>query len=218
MGTSCAILWDLDGVIVDSGDLHHRSFEHVLKDYGIEFPRSMFLKSFGRNNDSVLEMAIGRKPDQEMKEIVNIRKEEWYCQHIAGNLKLLPGALEWLKWFKANGIPQAIASSAPMENITLSLDEFKLGNYFDAVVSGNRIIGKPDPKVFLRAAAALQTDPSQCIVFEDSIAGMQGALAGGMRCITVATTHPVSEFADATIRLEKLTDISEKQMRELLGI
>ncbi len=216
MGTSCAILWDLDGVIVDSGELHHRSFEIILKEYGIDFPHSMFVKTFGRNNNSVLEMAIGRKPDLEMKETVNLRKEEWFCQHIPGNLKLLPGALEWLKWFRENGIPQAIASSAPMQNITLSLDEFKIGNYFDAIVSGNRIVGKPDPKVFLRAAAALQTDPSRCIVFEDSIAGMQGALAGGMRCITVATTHPITEFAGATLQLERLTDISEQQMRALI--
>jgi sugar-phosphatase len=85
-------------------------------------------------------------------------------------------------------------------------------------VSGNKIVGKPNPKVFLRAAAALQTDPSRCVVIEDSIAGMQGALAGGMRCITVATTHPISAFEKATIRLERLTDITEDQMRDFLNI
>ncbi len=217
MGTNCAILWDLDGVIVDSGNLHYESFKFVMKDYGIDYPYSTFVKTFGRNNESVLEMAIGKKPDPEMCQIVNDRKEEWYCRNIPGNLKLLPGALDWLSWFKKNGIPQAIASSAPMENITLTLDEFQLGNYFDAVVTGNRIVGKPNPKVFLRAAAALETPPSRCIVFEDSIAGMQGAFAGGMRCITVATTHPISEFSEATIRLQSLTDLSERQMLDLLN-
>lgn len=216
MGKNCAILWDLDGVIVDSANLHYQSFKVVMADYGVDYAYSTFVKTFGRNNESVLEMAIGHKPDPEMKQIVNDRKEEWYCQNIPGNLKLLPGALDWLSWFKKNGFPQAIASSAPMENITLSLDEFKIGNYFDAVVSGNRIIGKPDPKVFLRAAAALETHPSRCIVFEDSIAGMQGALTGGMKCVTVATTHPITAFTNATIRVQSLADLTENQILELL--
>ncbi len=217
MNKPCAILWDLDGVIVDSGDLHYRSFKIVLENHGIDFPYSVFVKSFGRNNDSVLEMTIGRKPDDLLKQEVNDQKEDWYCDNIPGNLELLPGAEDWLKWFRKNNIPQAIASSAPMRNITLSLDEFQLGNYFDAVVSGNRIEGKPNPKVFLRAAAALQVPPEHCIVIEDSLAGLQGALAAGMRCITVATTHPISEFASATISLDRLTDLSVEQITNLIN-
>jgi HAD superfamily hydrolase (TIGR01509 family) len=217
MKPHCAILWDLDGVIVDSGELHHRSFEVILAEYGLEFPLSKFQKTFGRNNDSVLEMVIGKKPDPEWRETVNFRKEKWFCQHIHDGLKLLPGVLEWLKWFDSQNIPQAVASSAPMENITLSLDEFELSNYFQAIISGNRIAGKPDPKVFLRAAAALETPPEKCIVIEDTIHGMQGAFAGGMRCITVATTLPISEFASATIALNRLTDLSKQQMLDLIN-
>jgi beta-phosphoglucomutase len=217
MISPCAIIWDLDGVIVDSADLHFHSFEIVLKSYGYDFPHSVFLESFGRNNDSILELTIGRKPEPEMKADVNFRKEDWFCQHIHGNLKLFSGALDWLKWFKNHNIPQAIASSAPMENITLSMDEFHLGNYFQSIISGNQIVGKPDPKVFLRAAAALETSPDRCIVFEDSIAGMQGALAGGMRCITVATTHPITEFSQATLQLNRLTDLTESQMQSLIN-
>jgi HAD superfamily hydrolase (TIGR01509 family) len=217
MKPQCAILWDLDGVIVDSGELHHKSFEVILAEYGLEFPISTFQKTFGRNNDSVLEMVIGKKPDPEWREIVNFRKEEWFCQHIHGGLKLCPGALKWIKWFDANKIPQAVASSAPMENITRSLDEFQLSNYFQAVVSGNRIVGKPDPKVFLRAAASLETPPEKCIVIEDTIHGMQGAFAGRMRCITVATTLPITEFKDATISLNRLTDLTEKQILDLIN-
>jgi HAD superfamily hydrolase (TIGR01509 family) len=215
MNSPYAILWDLDGVIVDSGKIHFKSFVAIFKEYGYEFPYSTFLKTFGRNNDSVIEIAIGRKPDIEMKEDIITRKEDWYCQHIHGRLKMLPGALEWLRWFKANGFPQAIASSAPMENVTRSLDEFRLGNFFDAIISGSRIPGKPDPKVFLRAAAALEINPSRCIVIEDSIAGMQGALAGGMQCITVATTHTRSEFTQATLALDSLTDLTEEQIYSL---
>lgn len=217
MKTPCAILWDLDGVIVDSADLHYRSFKIVMENHGFDFPYDTFIKSFGRNNDSILELTIGRKPETSLKEEINFQKEEWFCQHIKGNLKILPGAINWLKWFRLNGIPQAIASSAPMQNITLTLDEFGLGNYFDSVISGNRITGKPDPKVFLRAAAALEIPPARCIVFEDSIAGMHGALAGGMRCITVATTHPITEFSQATLQLNQLTDLTEAQIQVLIN-
>lgn len=217
MNTSRAILWDLDGVIVDSADLHFKSFQIVMKNHGVDFSYNAFLKSFGRNNDSVLEDAIGRKPDDALKKEVSFQKEEWFCQHIPGNLKLFPGAKDWLQWFNERQIPQAIASSAPMENIILSLNEFDLGNYFDALISGNRIVAKPDPKVFLRAAAVLETSPERCIVFEDSIAGMRGALAAGMRCITVATTHPITEFQQATLSLPRLTDLSEEHILKLLN-
>lgn len=216
MNTSCAILWDLDGVIVDSADLHYRSFKIVLANHGFDFTYETFLKSFGRNNDSVLEVSIGRKPEEKLREEVNFQKEEWYCQNIPGNLKLFPAAEFWLRWFRNHQIPQAIASSAPMENITLSLNEFHLANFFDVVVSGNRIVGKPDPKVFLRAAAALETAPEKCIVFEDSMAGMQGALTAGMSCITVATTHPIGEFENATIALQSLSDLKEEQVLSLI--
>ena len=216
MNKPFSILWDLDGVIVDSGELHHKSFEAIFNEYGYDYPYSTFIESFGRNNDSVIERAIGHKPDREMKEDIEKRKEEWYCQHIHGNLQMLPGALDWLTWFKTRGFSQAIASSAPMENITRSLDEFQLGNFFDAIVSGCHIPGKPDPKVFLRAAAALETTPDFCIVIEDSLAGMQGALAGGMKCITVATTHPRSSFGPASLALERLTDLTEEQVNKLI--
>lgn len=217
MSSQCAILWDLDGVIIDSGELHYRSFEFVMAEYGLKFPYSLFQKTFGKNNDFVLEMVIGKKPEPEWKEEVNFRKEKYFCEHIHGNLKLIPGALDWIKWFDVRSIPMAIASSAPMENITLSLDEFELGNYFQAIISGNRIVGKPDPKVFLRAAAALETPPEKCIVFEDTVHGMQGAFAGGMRCVTVATTLPITEFSNATMAVNRLTDISEMQMLELIS-
>jgi len=210
-----SILWDLDGVIVDSGELHYQSFKAIFEEYGYDYPYSTFIESFGRNNDSVIERAINHKPSRQMKEDIEKRKEEWYCQHIHQNLQMFPGALHWLTWFKFKGFSQAIASSAPMENITRSLDEFQLGNFFDAIISGCRIPGKPDPKVFLRAAAALETPPSRCIVIEDSLAGMQGALAGGMKCITVATTHPRSSFGQASLALERLTDLTEEQIYRL---
>jgi beta-phosphoglucomutase len=216
MTPQCAILWDLDGVIVDSGELHHHSFEVVLADYGLKFPYEIFQKTFGRNNDSVLEMVIGEKPDPVWRDTVNKRKEEWFCQNIHGRLKLLPGVIHWLNWFDEKGIPQAVASSAPMENITRSLDEFQLSNYFQAVISGNRIEGKPNPKVFLRAAASLEVSPEKCIVIEDTIHGMQGAFAGGMRCITVATTLPIEEFSEATISLDRLSDLTEQQVLDLI--
>jgi beta-phosphoglucomutase len=216
MKSPFAVIWDLDGVIVDSGRLHYKSFVAIFKVYGYEFPYSTFQKTFGRNNDSVIEEAIGRKPDNAMKEDIIKRKEGWYCDHIHRNLKMLPGAMDWIAWFYGRSIPQAIASSAPMENVTRSLDEFHISNFFEAIISGSRIPGKPDPKVFLRAAAALETDPAHCIVFEDSLAGMQGALAGGMQCVTVATTHPRASFDKATLALERLTDLTEAEMLRLM--
>jgi beta-phosphoglucomutase len=102
----------------------------------------------------------------------------------------LPGVLTWLGQFQAWEFKQAITSSAPPENIEFLVVELKIKEYFDEIVSGFDLPGKPNPDVFLNAADSLHINPDNCIIIEDAIAGVEGAKRAGMKCIAVTTTNP----------------------------
>ena len=107
--------------------------------------------------------------------------------------------MDWLDRLRATGIRQAVASSAPPENINTLVDELGIRAYFEAIVSGYDIPGKPDPAVFLKAASEIDLPPQRCIVVEDAVAGVQAAKRAGMRCIAVTTTNPAHALSDADI-------------------
>ena len=110
-----------------------------------------------------------------------------------------------------------MASSAPAANIDVLVDELGLWPYFQAIVSGALLPSKPDPSVFLQAAAAIEIAPSQCLVFEDAVAGVGAARRAGMRCIAVTTTNPAAALADADLVVERLDGLTEAAFWSLLG-
>ncbi len=121
---------------------------------------------------------------------ISEKKESLFRELIKGKAEPLPGVLDWLRQFQAWGIKQAITSSAPPENIEVLVAELKIEEFFDAIVSGFDLPGKPNPDVFLKAANTIQMEPENCIVIEDAIAGVEGAKRAGMKCIAVTTTNP----------------------------
>lgn len=210
-----AVLWDMDGVLIDTGDLHYLTWKMALEELGYIFSKEQFIATFGKNNDSTLEMLFGARPDPELSMKITDRKETLFREMIKGKAELLPGVLDWLALFKEWGTRQAVASSAPVENIDVLVDELAIRPYFDAIVSGADLQGKPAPDVFLKAAAALEVSPAQCIVIEDTVHGVQGARAAGMRCIAVTTTNPANALSDAHLVLEDLTELDEEKLAAL---
>ena len=149
------ILWDMDGVLVDTADAHYQSWLDVLAPYGINFDRDIFNTTFGMNNQSIIYKLFGKDiPDEEFARISD-EKELAFRTAIKGKVTLLPGVRDWLDCFYANHIPQAVASSAPMENIDAVLDETGIRSYFQAIISAFGMPGKPDPWVFLEAGKRL---------------------------------------------------------------
>jgi beta-phosphoglucomutase-like phosphatase (HAD superfamily) len=110
---------------------------------------------------------------------------------------------------KNAGVRQAIASSAPQENIDVLVDGLGLRQYFAAIVSGATLPGKPNPDVFLEAARQIGVPPSACVVVEDAIAGVQAARNAGMRCIAVTTTNRADKLAAADIVVDRLDELDE---------
>jgi len=202
-----AVLWDMDGVLVDSGELHYQSWLETLTDLSIPFDREKFRQTFGMNNAGILTVLLGRQPDAEFLEMVSDRKEGRYRQMIPGRLQLLPGVSTWLSSLQKQGIPQAVASSAPQANIEAVVDALEIRKFFSARVSAYFMPGKPHPAVFLEAARQLGVKPGDCVVVEDAVAGVTAARKAGMYCIAVTTTHPRQSLSGADLVVDSLEDL-----------
>ena len=211
------ILWDMDGVLVDTAEYHYRSWVQALTEMGIPIDRQSFGLVFGRNNRDTLETLLGGPPQAELLAGVSQRKESLFREFIHGKARLLPGVLDWLERLRRLGARQAVASSAPQENIDYLVDELGVRSYFMALCAGHELPGKPDPAIFLLAASALGLPPEDCIVIEDSLAGIAAAKRAGMPCIAVATTNPPEKLAGAGLVLERLDRLDvEIAIRQLL--
>lgn len=125
--------------------------------------------------------------------------------------------VDWLGRFTRAGFPQAVASSAPQENIDAIMEGLHLTASFDALVSGSALPGKPDPATFLLAAKRLGMRPEDCLVIEDAKVGVQAAKAGGMKCVAVCTTLPASDLREADMVVERLDDLTPEALQTLFA-
>jgi len=202
------ILWDLDGVLVDSGAAHYQAWSKTCARYSIPFSPEAFQRTFGMNNAGIVATLIGHVIASERVSEISLYKEELFRQTIHGHAQIFPGVRLWLDRFQGAKLPQAVASSAPSANIDVTVDELGVRSYFTAVVSGAEMPGKPDPAVFLEAARRIGVPPEDCLVIEDSVAGVQAALRGGMKCLAVTTTNPRAVLKDAHLILDSLELLS----------
>src|SRR5262245_24562296 len=189
-----AIIWDVDGTLVDTAEQHFHAWDRLAAEIGRPFTRPDFAATFGmRNPEIVRALFLPDADDRRCRELGG-RKEELYRASVRQEgTRLLPGAGRLLAAFAAAGWPQAVGSSAPPGNLELLLGLTGTQGYFAAVVTGDDVRrGKPDPEVFLAAAAKLGVDPRRCVVFEDAVAGVRAAKVGGMACVAVTFVghHP----------------------------
>ncbi len=210
-----AVIWDLDGVILDSADEHRRAWHRLAKEEGLLFTDEQFWATFGQRNDTIIPLLWGEMSPERVRVLAD-RKEAYFREFIRETAAPLPGAIELLRALKEAGYRQALASSTPKANIDLISQVLGLEQYLTALVSGESVAhGKPAPDVFLRAATELKTEPGKCLVIEDAVAGVQAALAGGMYCIAVAYGRDVPGLRAATLTVKDLTEVTVERIREL---
>lgn len=216
MTTKQGVLWDLDGVIVDSGEFHFLAWSETLSEHSIPFSRELFQATFGMNNAGILAVLMGQPPAPELLAEISDRKEQRFRQAVRGRARPLPGVPGWLERLKTAGVRQAVASSAPPENIDALVDELDLRGYFDAIISGFDLPGKPDPALFLKVARLIGVPPEQCVVVEDAVAGVEAAKRAGMKCIAVTTTNPPHALEAADVIVERLDALPANAFQHLL--
>ena len=192
-----AFLWDMDGVIVDSGAPHFESWRQAFAARGTIYTEAQFESFFGTRDDYIIRRVLGPIPEAEIKEIAD-DKERRYRNLIRGNVHVFPGVLSLLKAMKQGGFRVAMGTSAPRENVDAVAQQIGLHEYFDAVVSGEDVTeGKPSPEIYLAAAAKLGARPSDCVVFEDAPHGVEAAKLAGMKCVAITNSHPAEALQAA---------------------
>lgn len=194
------VIFDLDGVIVSTDNCHYLAWKRMADEEGIEFDRTINERLRGVSRMESLDIIL-EKADKEYseaeKQAMAARKNGYYVELIGSLTEndILPGAMDMLNGLKEKGIKVAVGSSS--RNTPIILKQIGLSDFFDAVADGNAIKNsKPDPEVFLLAAKLLNLDPANCLVVEDADAGVQAALAGGMRVLGVgsASVNPTATF------------------------
>jgi HAD superfamily hydrolase (TIGR01509 family) len=210
-----AILWDMDGVLADTSQLHFETWERVLNEQGIPFDRQKFHLIYGLKNRDLLPFLAGKHLESNWIDWVADQKELAFRQALPNHLTILPGVLDWLQNFNSWGWKQAVASSAPPENVEALVDELNIRKYFDALVTPGDLPGKPDPAVFLLAASWLGVSPLNCVVIEDSIPGIEAARSAGMHSIAVTTTNPPEALTRADIIVDTMDHLTVKQVESL---
>ncbi len=214
--TTSGVLWDMDGVLADTGEFHYQSWVEVLQDYDVSFSSGFFRDTFGMNNAGILSVLFGEKLTPELLTEISDRKEAWFREAVRGHAEPLPGVRMWLERLRNDGVRQGIASSAPSANINTLVDGLGIRDYFDVLVSGVDLPGKPEPALFLKVAGLLDVTPAHCIVVEDAVAGVEAAKRAGMKCIAVTTTNPSCALQMADVVVERLDALPEDTFHRLL--
>ncbi len=211
-----AVLWDMDGTLLDSSEYHWQSWRETLAVENYELSREKFISFFGQRNDMILHGIFGpRYPARDLRRVSDIKEERYRELLRAGGIELLPGVERWLKRLQREGWKQAIASSAPLLNIKAILDVLHLRHLFDAIVTAEDVErGKPDPQVFLAAAKKVNVPPARCVVVEDAPAGTEAGRRAGMHTIGVLSEHPALRADIVVHTLEELPDTAFDDLLE----
>ena len=207
MSVSRAVLWDMDGTLIDSEEFHWISWRDTLAKEGIVITREQFLSSFGQRNDSIIPQWLGAGSSPERIERIANAKEELYRYLIIHNgISPLPGVAHWVRQLHQQGWIQAVASAAPRANIDAVLEALSATHIFQGIVSAEDVHrGKPDPEVYLTAASRVGVPPERCIVVEDAVTGVEGARRAGIKSIGVSGNGK-NLPADLVIRSLELLD------------
>jgi len=204
--SSVAVLFDLDGVIVDSREHHLAAWTAFAREYTPHAPADYFHRTFGLRNDAIIGGLIKGIDTKTLAELAE-RKEAMFRDAARGRLVLLPGVDALLGFLDEQAVPKAIVTSTPRANLDMILETLGISGRFEALVAEEDAAkGKPDPDGFLVAASRINVEPGRCVVIEDAPAGLQAAKAAGMRAIGVTTTRPPADLGDADLVVESLAE------------
>jgi beta-phosphoglucomutase len=192
-------LFDMDGVLVDSGAYHRAAWRALLAELGAPPADPEFWRlTIGRPVEEALPLLLGRRLSDAEIARHSRRKTDLYHRLADGRFEAVPGAVPFVRSLVRAGVPRALATSASVWSVQAVLESLELATAFPVIVTDEDVRrGKPDPEVYLTAAARLGVAPGACLVFEDSLVGIEAARRAGMRPYGLATTHTKAELLAA---------------------
>jgi beta-phosphoglucomutase family hydrolase len=211
------VIFDWDGVVIDSSAQHERSWELLAEEIQKPLPPGHFKAGFGKKNQEIIPDLYGWSDDPAEIQRLGDRKEELYRKLVREQgVVVLPGARELLVALRDASIRRSVGSSTPRANLDAIFAATGLGELFDAVVSANDVgNGKPAPDVFLLAAARLGLAPADCLVIEDAHVGIEAARRAGMKVLAVATTNRLSELVLADAAVSSLEGVTPEILSQV---
>ena len=198
-----ACIFDMDGVLIDSGVWHRAAWQALLAEMGLDPARPDFWRlTIGRPGEEAVPLLLGKTlPDREARRLAR-RKRDLYVELARGGLRAVEGAPAFIEHLARRGIPRAVGTSASRMDVERMLGGVGLRRHFEVVVTSEDVrLGKPDPEVYVLAARRLGAAPGACVVFEDSVVGIQAARRAGMRAIGVTTAYGEEELRAAGAEL-----------------
>ena len=217
MNQPFALIFDMDGVIADTGDFHEKAWFAFCKNHNIPIDSKLFRNIlFGMSNRETLKILFSCElPKKESDKYVD-EKEKLFRELAAKTVKPLNGLNKFLEEARTAGFKMAVASSAPLKNIIFILEKTETGKYFDQITSADEILNsKPHPEIFVKTAAKTGYQPADCFVFEDSFAGIQAGNSAGMKVIGVASTHKLDELSNTIFNIHNFEEINIQKLHRL---
>lgn len=213
-----AVIFDWDGVVVDSSAHHERSWEVMAERRGLPLPADHFRRGFGKKNNMIIPDLGWAAEPAEVAALAHEKEEIYRALVREKGIEPLPGVRALLGALRAENIPCAIGSSTERPNLDLPLDLMGLREFFQVIVSGEEVVhGKPDPSIFLLAAERLGRAPGECVVIEDALVGIEAARRAGMPVLAVATTNRLEELGEADAAVPTMAEVNPGVLAGLVG-
>ena len=213
------VIFDMDGVLVDSYQPHLKSWQIVAHEFGHDLTEQQFQQTFGCVSAEIIRTNWGENISDEEIARFDHRKEAVYRDLIRDNIPAVSGLYELLPKLSSNSARIAVGSSGPIENVEMVLEGLKIKPYFNAVVSSKDVTrGKPDPQIFLTAAQRLDLPVNRCVVIEDAPAGIEAAHRAEMKVIALTTSYSADRIADADLICRDLFGVSPEKFHTLLNL
>lgn len=206
------VIFDMDGVVVDNHAYHFKAWMGFSKKYSFELNDKIYRENFnGKTNADLFKMIFGELTQERVNELIK-EKEEAYQEIYREHMRAHTGLIDFLELLKKHKIKIALGTSAPTSNVDFTLDTLNLRKYFEVIVDGLQVTnGKPDPEVYLLCVSKLGLQSKDCVVFEDSLAGLESGIRAGCQVVGVATSHQKWE-------LENKTDVIIHDFTEARGV
>lgn len=212
-----AVIFDIDGTLIDNNSYHIKAWQQFYKERNRTLTEEEYKEHFnGKTNTDVLAHVFKNPLSAEETDRYTSEKEDLYRKLYAPHIAPVKGLLNLLQQIDSAGIPMAIATSGIKVNIDYMFNHIPIEHYFKTVIYSKHIKkGKPDPEIYFLTAEKLSILPANCVVFEDSVAGVQSAKLAGMKVIAITTTHAKEEL---TLADKIITDYEEISLRDIYAL
>ncbi len=219
MNNNVAVIFDMDGVLVDSNPYHKVALTQFCSKYGYTLSGTELVeKVYGRTNKEWLTNLFGTLTPEQLKQYTE-EKESLYQQLHQRDITPVKGLIPFLEMLEENNIPKAIGTSAPRSNVDFILSNTATGKYFPVILHDTFVTrGKPDPEIYLKAIAALKMPAAKCIVIEDSLSGIAAGKASGAKVIGITTTHTREEMKDTDWVIDDFDNLDLAILKRLVSL